>query len=180
MQTQFTTAGNTTGGNTTAGNTIGTSGQVSTIVDYWAGVQAGFPALEFVADDGTKVSLSYEELRQRSLAAAVRIGACCAAGDRVVLMFSPGLEFVVGFMGCLYAGVLAVPALEPKPRRLNNRLARLVADCHPAAVVTDRSIASRIQSSEVCPSLADVPWIVIDETESGGGNKRGYPAAFRW
>ncbi len=152
MQTQFTMAQDAS---------IATE-DVPGIVDYWAEVQAGHPAIEFVEDDGSKRSLSYGELQNQSLAVAQRLRGCCAAGDRVILMLGPGTEFVVGFMGCLYAGVIAVPASEPKPRRLNNRLARLVEDCGPSAVLTNRSIAGRIVPAEVCPSLADVPWITID------------------
>src|SRR5688572_29911529 len=31
-------------------------------------------------------------------------------GDRAVLLVAPGLDYIAAFFGCLYAGVIAVPA----------------------------------------------------------------------
>ena len=36
-----------------------------------------------------------------------------AAGERALLLYPPGLEFIAAFFGCLYAGVVAVPAYLP-------------------------------------------------------------------
>ena len=46
------------------------------------------------------------------------------SGTRALLMFSPGLEFIAAFLGCLYAGAVAVPLYPPQRKR---SLARLIA-----------------------------------------------------
>ena len=50
-------------------------------------------------------------------AIAARLGAEGLAGERALLAFPPGLEFLAAFFGCLYAGVVAVPAYPPRPNR---------------------------------------------------------------
>ena len=67
------------------------------------------------------------DLRGRSTArpglVAVRLARdeACAASGRL-LLFPPGLDFVAAFFGCLYAGVVAVPASPVRPNRPMDRL----------------------------------------------------------
>ncbi|MFF6781354.1 AMP-binding protein [Streptomyces sp. NPDC012510] len=61
-----------------------------------------------------------------------------AAGGQVLLLFPSGLDFVKAFIGCLYAGAVAVPA--PLPGDQNNHSARLTGilrDAEVRAVLTD-------------------------------------------
>ena len=69
--------------------------------------------------------LSYAELDYRSRTVAARLQQISNPGDRVMLMYSPGLEFISGFLGCLYAGVIAVPTSSPGPARLEKILPRI-------------------------------------------------------
>src|SRR5690606_14255605 len=48
----------------------------------------------------------------------------------------PGLEFIEAFFGCLYAGMIPVPACYPKPNRPMPRLGSIVADTAPKAILT--------------------------------------------
>lgn len=43
-------------------------------------------------------------------------------GDRVLLVFLPSLDFILAFLGCLYAGLVPVPVFPPDPRRLRKDL----------------------------------------------------------
>lgn len=59
-------------------------------------------------------------------------------GDRVVLAFDFGLRFFVVFLGCLRAGVVAVPVYPPNPATLKKSLRklRLIAEsCEPKMVL---------------------------------------------
>ena len=47
-------------------------------------------------------------------------------GDRALLLYPPGLDYVAGFFGCLYAGVVAVPAYPLEPAQLSRTLPRLL------------------------------------------------------
>ncbi|KAJ8599653.1 hypothetical protein CTAYLR_005399, partial [Chrysophaeum taylorii] len=48
-----------------------------------------------------------------------------AAGDRALLVYAPGPEFFVAFIGCLRAGVFAVPSYPPDPANLRRGLEKL-------------------------------------------------------
>ena len=62
------------------------------------------------------------------------------AGGRALLLYPPGLEFIVAFFGCLYAGVVAVPAYLPRPNRPMTRLRSIVEDARPSVVLTCASL----------------------------------------
>jgi acyl-CoA synthetase (AMP-forming)/AMP-acid ligase II len=65
----------------------------------------------FVSGTGVpKARLSFAELDLRARAVAVELGRVARPGSRALLHYEPGLDFLIGFFGCLYAGVIAVPA----------------------------------------------------------------------
>ncbi len=43
-------------------------------------------------------------------------------GERALMLFPPGLEFVKALYGCFYAGVIAVPAYPPRKNRSLDRI----------------------------------------------------------
>lgn len=79
--------------------------------------------------DGEKEGghLSYRDLDLRAQAIAAELQARGAEGQRVVLLFPPGLDYVAAVFGCFYAGALAVPAYPPDPFRLHRTFPRLQA-----------------------------------------------------
>lgn len=66
-------------------------------------------------DDGGNVArkLTYADLEREARVVAQGLQANKAHGQRVLLIFEPGLDFVVGFFGCVYAGAIAVPVYPP-------------------------------------------------------------------
>jgi acyl-CoA synthetase (AMP-forming)/AMP-acid ligase II len=71
--------------------------------------------------------LSYAELDRESRVVAAALQDIASPCDRVLLMYPPGLDFITGFLGCLYAGAIAVPAYAPNPARPERYMARLAA-----------------------------------------------------
>src|SRR6188474_2291029 len=71
-------------------------------------------AFTFLADDGQEQTLTYRELDARARKIAASLSDCTRPGDRALLVFPAGLDFISAFFGCAYAGVLAVPATFPK------------------------------------------------------------------
>ncbi|MFB9235104.1 fatty acyl-AMP ligase [Plantactinospora siamensis] len=75
------------------------------------------------------------------------------AGRRVLLLYPPGLDFLVAYFGCLYAGAVAVPAPLPEgPRIQQERVMRILADCGANLVLTD--------APDRLPTLPDAPQVV--------------------
>lgn len=48
----------------------------------------------------------------------------------VLLVYPPGLDFIIAFLACLTAGVVAVPVYPPDPRKLKKDLTMFVAIAH--------------------------------------------------
>jgi amino acid adenylation domain-containing protein len=71
--------------------------------------------------------LTFGELDRRAAALAAHLQARSLSGERALLVYDPGLEYIVAFYGCLYAGVIAVPVYPPDPLRFNRVLPRLMS-----------------------------------------------------
>src|SRR5438270_6881288 len=75
-------------------------------------------AYTFLLDGETEeVHLSYAQLDRRARAIAACLQGLEAYQGRALLVYAPGLEFIAGFFGCLYAGVVAVPVYPPHSSR---------------------------------------------------------------
>lgn len=112
----------------------------------WRSVhQAGRRAFTFTRDEGDdEASVTYEALDRRARVLGALLQREAAAGDRVLLLYPPGLEYVSAFLGCLYAGAVAVSVYPPNPRleRTLSRLRAIVRDARPTVVLTTSSILS--------------------------------------
>ncbi|WP_449419734.1 AMP-binding protein [Phormidium nigroviride] len=82
--------------------------------------------------DGRKEagSLNYEQLDRRARAIVAQLQSLNAKGERALLLYPQGLEFIAAFCGCLYAGAIAIPVPPPDPARLKRTLPRLQAIAH--------------------------------------------------
>jgi acyl-CoA synthetase (AMP-forming)/AMP-acid ligase II/alkylation response protein AidB-like acyl-CoA dehydrogenase/acyl carrier protein len=101
--------------------------------------QPGRIAYTFLHEDGRAEDLSFGTLDARVELLAGALAARLAPGARAVLLYPPGLEFIVAFFACLRAGVVAVPATLSHRRRGSRRLPALLADADPALVLTESS-----------------------------------------
>ncbi|MES2295467.1 MAG: amino acid adenylation domain-containing protein [Pseudomonadota bacterium] len=134
------------------------------LLQFRASHQSGYadlPAFSHM-DDGEEVSatLTFGELAQRARAIAAGLQAHCAAGDRVLLVYPPCIDYIVGFFACAYAGVIAVPALPPANARTLPRLQLIARDAAPALALTDAAIALRMKTLQADSedALATLPW----------------------
>src|SRR5579859_4972793 len=71
----------------------------------------------FLADGEEEYSLTYGELDRQSRAIGALLQRLDAMGERVLLLYPPGLDYISAFFGCLYAGSIAVPAYPPHSNR---------------------------------------------------------------
>ena len=93
-------------------------------------------AFSWLNDAGAQTeTLTYVQLARRVDAIAAHLREVTSPGDRALLLYGPGLEFVSAFVGCLAAGVIAVPAYPPRNRRHHARLDAIVHDAEPQVVL---------------------------------------------
>ncbi|WP_329112786.1 fatty acyl-AMP ligase [Streptomyces sp. NBC_01353] len=126
------------------------------------------PAFTFV-DYGTDRqgiahTLTYRELDRRATALAGELRRRCRTGDRVALLAPHGLDYLVGFLGCLYAGTIAVPLHAPEPFRSNDRITGVLRDSEPACVLTTgagHELVAQL-TAEAAPA-SPCPLVLIDD-----------------
>lgn len=121
-------------------------------------------AFEWLSDDrSSRNVLTYRDLRDRAAAISVTLQAEYTAGDRALLLFPPGLEFIEAFFGCVYAGLIAVPICPPRRHRSSHSTAAIVANAKPAVVLSTADFAASRQTwFAETPSLLLPPWLAVD------------------
>jgi acyl-CoA synthetase (AMP-forming)/AMP-acid ligase II/acyl carrier protein len=120
--------------------------------------------------DGETEVLTYASLRRRAQAIAAILLETSARNERAILLYPPGLEFISAFFGCLFAGVIAVPAYPPDPGRLDRtlpRLRRLIADAGACVVLTTGAISELAELfCAEAPELRSLRWLATDRVPS--------------
>ncbi|MBW4478454.1 MAG: amino acid adenylation domain-containing protein [Tolypothrix brevis GSE-NOS-MK-07-07A] len=122
-------------------------------------------AYSFLLDGEVEASyLTYGELhRQARSIAALLQSYGVKSGERGLLLYPPGLEFIAAFFGCLYAGVIAVPAYPPRPNQSLSRLQAVVADAQAAIALTTTTVFANIERQFAqYPSLQTLRLLTTD------------------
>jgi 8-amino-7-oxononanoate synthase len=126
-----------------------------------ASERADDAAFVYLTDDASqRTAMTYAQLDHRARAIAACLQDMDLAGQRVVLAYPPGLEFIAAFFGTLYAGCVAVPTYLPRHRTLD-RLEALAGDTGaPVALSTAAAIA---QFKPMAGRAAGIPWLATDQ-----------------
>ncbi|MDY6897237.1 MAG: AMP-binding protein, partial [Cyanobacteriota bacterium] len=87
-----------------------------------------------------ELSITYQELDKKARAIAANLQSTNTRGERALLIYQPGLEFIAAFFGCLYAGVIAVPVYPPRRNHHGNRLQAIARDAQATIALTTTSV----------------------------------------
>ncbi|MEH2387653.1 MAG: AMP-binding protein [Nostoc sp.] len=144
------------------------SPQKATLVNllrYRAIQQPNQAPYTFLVDGETeKVSFTYEKLDQKARAIAALLQSMKAFGERVLLLYPPGLEFIAAFFGGLYAGATVVPVYPPRGKQRMTRLQAIAQDAQATFALTTSSVITKLgQSFKEEPELVALQCIATDE-----------------
>src|SRR5205085_6434334 len=120
-------------------------------------------AYVFLDDRDGQVEITFAELDRRARLIAARLQLELSPGDRALLVYPAGLEFISAFFGCLYAGVIAVPATYPKPKRPMPRLQRIALDCDAHLALSTAQTLTTLDPDLLSNDAATSSWIATDE-----------------
>jgi 8-amino-7-oxononanoate synthase len=121
-----------------------------------------------VDGESEEVQLSYRELDRQARAIGASLQARGLAGERALLLYPAGLEFIAAFFGCLYAGVVAVPAYPPRRNRTLERIESIAADAQAKIALTTTEVLARVQGVlDQSPNLMTMPWLATDQIAKG-------------
>ena len=116
----------------------------------------------FLSDRGAEEAvLTFRQLHDAAQALAARLTEVARPGDRALLVFPPGLEFIVAFFGCLIARVIAVPMMMPRRQSARDASAAIMANCEPAVALTNAAFAIR-QDLQARFSREGLQWLAVD------------------
>jgi len=91
---------------------------------------------------GEERTITFGELERRAATLAARIAKRAEPGARALLLFPMGIDFLIAFFACLYAGIIAVPVMVPRRQSTRDASRSILADCEPRLALTTSELLS--------------------------------------
>ena len=114
---------------------------------------------------GEGSAITFAELDRRAAALAARIAKRAEPGARALLLFPMGIDCLVAFFACLYAGVIAVPMMVPRRQSTRDASSSILADCEPRLALTTQELLSGMRGDLVGRlNYAGLEWLAVDDT----------------
>ena len=137
------------------------------ILEHWANRRGSETAYLFSDGESEEQRLSYAELwdEVRGLAGYLQGRCGIRVGDRVLLLYPPGLDFVVGFFACHAAGAIAVPAFPPRRNRKASRIRSIVVDADVRWALSTRAVVEQLTGEERHEDLTGVQLLGTDSRQ---------------
>ena len=163
------------------------------ILEQWTEKQPDRPLFTFLDAQGRETeAYTYGTFLQRTaeLAAWLSGRYGLRSGDRVLLVYPPGLELIVAFYACVRLGVISVPTCPPTPMNFEAGLSKLryvAENCEARAALTTRGLhnsyrlllAQHRASSpgKERPGLSELQWGTTDDAQGIGGHAPHTPCS---
>jgi fatty acid CoA ligase FadD28 len=114
---------------------------------------------------GAAESLTWSQLYQRAAGVAAEVSCTGSVGDRAVVVAPQGLDYLVAFLGALQAGRIAVPLSVPMGGVTDERVALVLRDAAPAAILVTSAVAD-VVAAHVGPQAGqDAALIAVDQLD---------------
>jgi 8-amino-7-oxononanoate synthase len=140
------------------------------------------PAFVYLLDGQFHHSdLTYARFDQRARAIAARLQDMGLAGQRVLLVYPPGLDFITAFFGCLYAGCVVVPTYPPHRHRMLTRFHAIAADAETHIALSISSSIAQFQGlidpkNGQTATPSHIQWLATDEISDDLADRWREPA----
>jgi acyl-CoA synthetase (AMP-forming)/AMP-acid ligase II len=122
----------------------------------------------FLSEKGSEeAQLTFAELYRRAGLVAAHLQGQLRKGDRALLMFPPGLDFIAAFFGCLAAGVIAVPMMPPRRTSTRDSSETIIADCAPAIVLANSGLVENRADILAYLQRTGLKWIAVETLREG-------------
>jgi acyl-CoA synthetase (AMP-forming)/AMP-acid ligase II/acyl carrier protein len=110
-----------------------------------------------------EASLTYQSLHEQAMAIAAELQGLASPGERALLLFPAGLDFISAFFGCLYAGIIAVPVAIPHRNRRTASVEAIFEAAKPALLLSTADHREQAKRTYAAHSgLSIPPWIAVD------------------
>jgi len=127
--------------------------------------ETGYIFLDSKGDEQSRVTFAQLDHRARAIAAELQRRA--EAGDRALLLFAPGLDFIAALFGCFYAGVIGVPVYPVRATRDVPRLLSVLRSAEARLALSTQALVGMISPLlSATPELRSVQWLAIETLAS--------------
>lgn len=129
--------------------------------------------------------ISYSQLYEIASSIAQVLLQKTKPGDRALMLYPPGLDFVKALFACFYAGIIAVPAYPPRKNRSIDRILTLVKDSGPGIVLSTEDIRQTSERSfSDITDLQKLTWISSNNSSISSStpprSQASMPPTFRY
>lgn len=125
--------------------------------------RTAFTFIDFAGESSRDHAITTEEFLRRARQVAGLLQTQGKPGDRVMLAYPSGIEYLCAFFGCLFAGMIAVPAYPPSHPRLRTRISAIAHDCGALLGLTSKAAREQFgDESLLSPPLACLRWLRTD------------------
>jgi acyl-CoA synthetase (AMP-forming)/AMP-acid ligase II len=127
-------------------------------------------------EDGTVESqrITYGELDRQARAVAARLQEVAEEGERALVIYPAGIDFLIGLFGCLYAGLIGIPTPPPEASRLKRtrpRLDSIIDDARASLVLTTAPIRAMLEQSDRSVFDGRAPrWLTTETVDPAGAD----------
>jgi amino acid adenylation domain-containing protein len=158
--------------NKSSENSIQAQSNFSTFVEvlrFRSATQPNQAAFTLLLDGETEhATLTYHELDKLARRVATRLQELGLTGKQALLLYPAGLDFIVGYLGCLYAGVIAVTAYPPRNERNTPRIKAISKDAQASIALTTTEILPTVRSLMTkSTDLETLQWLTTDNLPLG-------------
>ncbi|KAB8321171.1 AMP-binding protein [Tolypothrix campylonemoides VB511288] len=150
--------------------TITNSNSFSNLVEllrYRALHQSNQTAFTFLQDEeGLESTLTYQQLDAKARSIAVYLQNISTPGERILLLYPPGLDYIAAFFGCLYAELIAIPLYAPRNNRKMSRIQSIMEDSQAQIALTNNQSLINVQTLlNHAPDLKKLQWLATDKID---------------
>ncbi len=151
------------------------------VLQHWAETRPDEVAYYFTDAETNESRLTYAELWKevRGLAGYLQGRCGIRPGDRVLLIYPPSLDFVVGFFACHAAGVIAVPAFPPRRNRKASRIRSIVIDADVRWALSTQSVVDQLSGESLHDDLVGIQMLGTDLESTRDINRYRMPKLSR-
>jgi len=135
-------------------------------------------AYVFLSDRGSEeAQVTFADLERRAQVLATSLSHRAQPAERAVLLFPPGLDFIIAFFACILAGLIPVPMMIPRRMSARDAAEAILADCSPRLALTTRDLAARRPDVIERIRKPDLEWILPEHGEGTALQDVGVAAA---
>ena len=147
------------------------------LVQYRAETEPNEPAFIYLANGvDEEIVMSNASLDRQARRVAAWLQSRNMFGGRALLLYPPGLDFIVAYFGCLYAGVIAIPVYPPRRNRSILRIETVAKNADAAVALTTEEVIKTVAGMlDEAPSLKNIDWVATTTLDENLADTWAFP-----